>query len=1021
MKPRTVVRAVGLTLAILCWAAIGPAQVATVNYYGIVADQSGAVIPGATVTLTNEGTGGSTSKTTDMNGEFMFDFLRVGSYELRIEAEGFKSYQSRGIQLAAGQRVRQTFTLEVGAVTESVEVAGAAPLVNTVSAEQLETVGTTEVTELPLGRRNFTALLRLNTGITEADGAVRLNGLGKSGTIFTVDGTDATADPESRTTAMRGNFHYVNTMSIEAISEVQTVKGVVPAEYGMALAGNVNLISKSGTNEFHGSLFENFQAENLNARNPFLSRRVPETFNQFGGSLGGPVLKDRVFFFTTYEGYRESAFRQVSGNVPTEKLRKELVAAVPAYAIGLDRLPLPNEQHAPDADVGFFNSASKLRGSENHLVAKGDIRITDTSNLALTYTRGRPYRLTPRLHINNDREYQGTLERGTASYVMGGPTWTSETRFGYNNNDMERIDAFFLDGADSDIHPFGNRPPQLSSSLGFSTPAGELWGVYGDIWSLEHKYARHVGSHSLKLGGKFVHYGGMRTNPETPSYNYASRADLFANIPNTAQFTFGNGLYNGENWDLGFFAQDDWRVSRKLVLNLGIRWDFFRKMVAESTSPGDEFGFYNLDGLRDDQFNFGPMRDPGDPYESDGWVNLGPRIGFSYNPDGEGKTTIRGGFGVMFSSHIDGFLRQNVGSPTVPFRVRFSKIEAAQAGIRFPNTNDVAWDIVEKRAMETGTLNVFGVFNPQIQNPYSMNLYLGIQRALSSTLVLETAFVGNRGVKFPLHRVFNQQNRITGVRPNTSLGEGYYADNSQTSRYASWQTSLRKRYAKNLTAAVHYTWGKSLATENGDIGAYYQNQTDVRVQDFFNLRDEWGPSDGDITHFLSADAVYDLPAFSNLHPVARGIIGGWQVSGIFTSRTGEPLLITQGPGRNTSRPDYIGGEAVLSNYRDTLQYLNPAAFARVPYGAVSGRTIRAGNLGMNAVRAAGAWNLDFSFGKNFAITEGVKLQFRADSFNFFNHTRFGRGFSIDAENPRFGKFTSALPARVFQLNARLSF
>lgn len=1020
MKSLTVFNIAGLTLASLVCVAIGWGQVATANFYGIVTDQSGAVVPGATATLTNEGTGGLATKTTDMNGEFMFDFLRVATYTLRIEANGFKSYESRGIQLVAGQRVRQTFSLEVGAVTEAVEVAGVAPLVNTVSAEQTATVGTTEVTELPLGRRNFTALLRLNTGITEADGAVRLNGLGKSGTLFTVDGTDATADPESRTTAMRGNFHYVNTMSIEAVSEVQTVKGIVPAEYGMALAGNVNLISKSGTNEFHGTLFENFQAEDLNARNPFLSSKVPEVFNQFGGSLGGPVLKDRAFFFGAYEGYRESAFRQTSGNVPTQKLRDELIAAVPEYAVGLDRLPLPNEPHAPDADVGYYLTSGALKGSENHVVAKGDFRITDTSNLALTYTRGRPYRLTPRYHIDNDQWYQGILERGTASFVMGGSTWTSETRFGYNLNDLERIDGAFLLGADSDRHPFGNRPPQFCSSLGFCTPAGEIWATYGRIWSLEHKYAKHTGSHSLKFGGKFTHYGGMRTNPETPSYNYASKQDLLDNITNTAQFTFGNGVYNGVNWDLGFFAQDDWRISRKLVVNAGIRWDFFRKMIAKSTSEGDEFGFYNLDGLRDDKFNFGPMRDPENPYENDGWVNLGPRLGFAYNPDGDGKTTIRGGFGVMFSSMIDGFLRQNVGSPTVPFRVRFSKVEALNAGIVYPNTNDVAWDIVEKQAIETGTLNVFGVFNPNIQNPYSMNVYLGIQHALSSTLVLETAYVGNRGVKFPLHRVFNQQDRITGLRPNPNLGEGYYADNSQTSFYNSWQTSLRKRYATGLTFGIHYTWARALATENGDIGAYYQNQTDVRVQDFFNLRDEWGPSDGDISHFFSADAVYDLPAFSNLHPVARGIIGGWQISGIFTSRTGEPLLISQGTARNTSRPDYIGGDAVFSNYRETLQYLNPKAFANLPYGETSGKTIRPGNIGMNAVRAAGNWNVDFSFGKNFRITERVHFQIRADSFNFFNHTQFSRGMSIDSENPRFGKFTSALPSRAIQLNARLT-
>ena len=1011
-SPRT---AFAVIFVLICGASIALAQVTTATFYGIVTDGSGAAIPRATAVLTNVETNQSQSKTADDLGEFTFDYIRVGQYALTIEAPGFKKYSARGYDLQAGQSVRRTFVLEVGNVTESVSVTAQTPLVNAVSSEQLSTVSELEVSELPLSRRNFTGLLQLNTGVTQADGAMRLNGTGKSGTLYTVDGTPATADPESRTSSMRGNWNYINLLSVDAIQEVQVVKGVIPAEYGGALGGNVNVMTKSGTNAWHGGVFENFQAENLNARLQFLSNKPNSTFNQFGGSVGGPIVKNRLFIFGTYEGYREAAARLVSGNVPTLLFRNTVIAAVPAYKPAFDTLPLPNTPGDPTATTGFYQSAKTLRSHDNHAVVKGDYHVTNNSNLALTYTRGRPYQLNPRLDVDNNQVYEGVQERGTASFVTGGPSWTADSRFGYSLNDMQRVDNFFLQGI-PETEPFGGRSPQLSTGLGFSTSAGELWLVEGPIWTLEQKFSRYSGAHSLKFGGRFVHNGGGRTNPESPAVTYNTLADLLANTPSRIQITFGNGLYNGNNWELGFFAQDDWRVNRKLVLNLGLRYDFFSKMVAKSRVEGSEYGFYNLDGLLDSNFNFGPQRSPDDPYNSDGWVNLGPRFGFSYDPTGGGNTVVRGGISVMFSPFVGGMLKQAVGSRTVPFRSIFSKLEAEQAGLRFPVYADQARAYLEAKNQPA----IFSVFNPDIQNPYTVNVYLGVQRSLTSSLVLETAFVGNRGIKYPLHRVFNQVDRVSGVRPNLQLGEGYYVDNSQNTLYTSWQTSLRKRFAYGLTASANYTWGKGLATENGDIGGYYQGIADVRVQDFFNLRAERGPSDGDITHFFAADVVYDLPRLASSAAVVRQVLGGWQVSSIITAATGQPLLILQGGARETSRPDYIGGIPVNSNYRDTLQYLNTAAFAKIPISSASGRTIRPGNLGSGAVRGPGFWNADVSLGKNFHFTEQAKVQIRMDAFNFFNHTNLST-FSTDINNARFGTFTNTRGARVIQLNARFSF
>src|SRR5215813_11144690 len=367
----------------LLWASIlifaataSQAQVTTATFYGTVTDPSGALIPGATVTLSHQGTGITTTKTTDEAGSFVFDFLRVGSYALTIEVAGFKTYRSSGIELTAGQQIRQTFRLDVGAVSETVQVEASAPLVSTVTSEQRNTFEANTVKELPLGRRNFFNVLTVGTGVISSDDSVRLNGVGKNGSSYSVDGTEASGNPEGRYASTYSRINYVDIMSLEAIQEVHVIKGVIPAEYGDTVGGQVNLLTRSGTNEWHGSLFENFQSNSLAARNQFLTTKPRLTFNQFGGSAGGPIKRDRIFIFGVYEGYRERRPEVLRGNVPSQKLRDEMLRAVPAYKLVLDRLPLPNQPlNAPDVDVGFFLEAKTQQASDNHADIKGDIRI----------------------------------------------------------------------------------------------------------------------------------------------------------------------------------------------------------------------------------------------------------------------------------------------------------------------------------------------------------------------------------------------------------------------------------------------------------------------------------------------------------------------------------------------------------------------------------------------------------------------------------------------------------------------
>jgi hypothetical protein len=706
-----------------------------------------------------------------------------------------------------------------------------------------------------------------------------------------------------------------------------------------------------------------------------------------------------------------------------------MLRALPAYGLALVRMPLPNHTlTSVTADVGVYRDAKTQEHRDDHLDAKLDFLVKRSSRLSLSYSRGRPFFLLPAIAPNglSDRVWHNWQERGAISFITGGANWTSESRWGINTNNQNRLDEA-LNVRDpnrpGEEFPFGRRvggidyaPTQGGS---FSVARPELWRMEGVSWNLSQVFSRHAGRHTFKFGGNFLHQCCMRIKQASPTFRYTSKQDLLNNVPSQIEVTFGSNPFRGRTYEFGFFGQDDCRASRKLVLNLGLRYDFYSNMVARG-KDGLDAGFYNPDGLLDTQFHVGPTRNPNNPYENDGSLNFGPRLGFAYDLNGRGTTVIRGGFGVLFSSQILGAMWQAVGSKDVPFRARFSAADAKRLGLRWPMFNDDFRNIVSAQNRATGQVSVFSIFNPHLQNPYAMQYTLGFEGQVTSTLMLESAFVGLRGVKSLMHRWANQPDRLTGMRPNPRLLVDYYLDHSQLTDYASWQTSLRKRFSAGLTGSVHYTWGKSLSTAGGDIGTYYQGDADARTQEFLNPSADRGPSTGDLTHYFVTEWLYELPFLSSLqNPIARHALRGWQVSGIFTARTGEPLYFTQTSAIENSRPDFVGGPAINPNYRTTLQYLNPAAFAKVPISPTSKATVQPGTVGNGEFRAPGAWNVDLGLAKNFALSDRFKLQVRSDIFNALNHTNL-TGLRTNINDARFGQLTSTGGARVIQLNGRLS-
>lgn len=966
-------------------------QVTTATIYGTVLDASGAAVPSASVTATNTLTSATWSTQSNLAGEFTLTNLTVGSYTITVQAQGFKMARETELSLTAGQRLRASYALEIGATSESVTVTAETALLNASAAEQRASINTQQVEELPTARRDWTSLLRLDTGVTTAgEGGLTLNGLPPASFRMTVDGTDAEGDPELPSLSMYQNFNYIKAVSLEAIAEVSVAKGIASAEIANTMSGNVNLITRGGTNSFHGSLFENNQIEDLAARNQFLTSKAPIVLNQFGGSLGGPIVRNRLFFFGVYEGYRESAFRPISGNVPTESFRQQAEAAQPAYKPYFDLFPLPTTPAAPNAVTGFYQGAGSNVSRDNHVTARGDYHITDRLMLSARYTRGRPYRIQPRV-TSNSRVFSGLNEAGTMSFTYVRPTVSSETRFGYNQNDVNRLDLIY----DFNV-------PGITCCLGFSD-AGETLFKGGKTWSLEQVFSRTIGRHSIKTGGIFLQRRAGRENVETPAIQYANVADFLANRPSQAQVTWGVNPFLITNWQLGFFLQDDFRISRNFILNIGMRYDY----MAVPNERDDRF--FNRGG----PFGFGPLQPPDSPYEAD-FLNFSPRVGIAWTLDSSGATVLRAGAGVFSNPHtlFGGPVELVRNAIDEPNRYIFSSADIDRLGLKYPITNENTLQYARDPNAPWSNTSI----NTDFPNPYSLQWTFSIQRQLTNTLMLESTYVGTRGVKLNLVRDYNQVDRVTGIRPISGFAQIRYYDTSESSHYHAWQNQIRKQLSHDFTFSAFYTWSSNLSYNDADLLL-----PGTRPQDNNNLRAEKGPTPYDIRHRFTADFLYELPFYRMVSggAASRLLLDGWQFSGIFSANTGSPFTISQGSSIPGSRPDYVAGEPILDNYRDTLVYLNPAAFAQVPVIALSGATARPGTLGRNALRSPGGWNLDLALAKNLNFTERLRLQLRADMFNAFNHTVLG-GVSTNIQAGNFGRLTSA-GARVVQLNARFSF
>jgi hypothetical protein len=1000
------------------------------TFAGTVTDPTGAVLPGAEVQMINEGTAAVMTQITSETGEFLFGFLPAGVYTLKIIMPGFKGYESRSIPLGGAQNVRRTYILEVGSITDSVTVTGDAPLVNTISTEQRISVDTLEVKALPMMDRNITNILSVGSGLTRgrpttdgmAGSRFRLNGLGGSSMSVSANGSDANGASGSPNISGYGGYNKIDVMSSESVAEVQVLKGVMPAEYGSAMGGHLSLITKSGTNEMHGSLFYRYEGSLLSARQPFLAREQNSVWNQYGGALGGPIKKDRVFFFAAYEGYRQRTTIASTPTVPTPLFRNILLTSLPfpETKLVLDYYPLPNQPYAEGDLLARWIGAGERKNDDDHVDFKIDYMVGG-GTFSLSFTGSHPSQTKAQDQPLDPQVFTTSSQRAAATYVKGWGRWTSSTRAGYNRNWAERIDKFWYvrDPNKPETVPGWRRVKGISfPGLTGLRSENQTRGT-APSWQYEQQVAFFQGKHSLKFGALLSIPQGGRPGTDNGNASFQTLEDIQRNEMSAVSFGAGINPHIWRMTNFGFFVQDDWRTSRKLTLNLGLRYDRYGHYQVKPWHENLPASLPNFDGLLDAQrYIWGPLRPLDRPFDADP-LSLGPRFGFAYTLDDNGDFVMRGGFGVNFQGFDAQTYEVSTGrTPYIPNSRPYTRAEIAARGLKYPNVyNEDLAKLVE--AEGGGRPQIGNRWDPNSKPPYAMNYTLGFQRALTSTMMLETAYVGTRGVKFNMARTYNQLDRITGVRPNPDDQQGTYTDQSQQTNYNSWQTSLKQRLARGLSYSVNYTWGKALSYVGGDISPSFLGDTFGGIEDFNDVKIERTASGGDVTHQFVGNWVYNVPTpFAN-SAIARHILGGWGISGIYRAQTGEPLGVTQTGGR----PDLLDMKGAVNKNccsYGNLMYLNRAAFQELPVVRASNRTERRGHMANRALRAPGSWNLDISAGKSFSLAEGKSLEFKVDMLNAFNHVNYS-GISTNMSAITFGQAISADPARAIQAQLRIGF
>jgi hypothetical protein len=963
---------------------------------GTVRDQAGAVITGAKLTVRSLETNLTRSTVTDGEGRYTFPELRVGRYEVRAEQDKFKP-SARQLNLTIGETFALELTLEV-AVTATVEVTDAAPLVNTQTSELSYLVGENAIRELPLNGRNYTDLALLQPGVTSfplRDGGsvvahgsgISINGQDIRSNVYLLDGTlqnDFTNGP--------GGSAASTALGTESIREFRVEVNSYSAEFGRNYGGQINAISKSGSNVFHGSLYEFLRNDNMDARNFFDREPLgkPEfKRNQFGGTIGGPVVKDKTFFFFGYEALRERLGRTLNSAVPDANARQGIlptgtVTVSPVIRPYLDLYPLAN---GPSLGGGLATHFFRFNQRLDQHFAQGRVDHSFNTNhqIFARYTYDKADQFLPTDFPQFPRTFFSKNQFATIEHTWLISSQTVNTlRFGFSRTPIgQNVES----DIPSSIPPFVPGRQYLGSiDIGgvprFGTQSSGNLRLTQNVYSFAQNLVHTRGRHILKFGSLFERYQDNMVNPtfSLGIYNFADLSSFLRNAPR--QFV---GLTPDAQLDrswrftlFGFYAQDDYKVSRRLTLNLGLRYEF-------ATQPQDRRDIA-LVNFSDRQITQGPL------YKNPTYKNISPRLGFAYDVFGNGKTSLRGGYGWYFNTNNQQNLIVTVTNPPATPRV-------VVVNPTFPNPSFAA------------VSNAIRPIEWNLKNPSNHTFNLNLQHQLPGDFVVTLGYAGARGTHLLRNTDANTSvpTRLAdgtyffpnnAPRQNTAFGVIELKKSDGDSYYNAMIFEVRKRFSRGFDFQSSYTYGKTI--DNTQASTFFSDATNATVSalpETPGSNYNRGRADFDIRHNWVMNFNWEIPFAKNLKGAAGKVLDGWNLLGISQVRSGLPLTVfvaanrsqskwapSSGPGLGPDRPSFAPGytfeSAVTGNPN---AYFDPKAFLLQPSGTL-------GTLGRNTFTGPNLRTFDLALTKNFTwakLGENTRIQFRAESFNLFNRANFG--------------------------------
>ncbi len=1135
-------------LALVCMVLSMPAlaQKDTGSIVGTVIDQTGAIVANAKVTVSDVERGIHLQTTTNDSGQYVASPLRVGRYTVTVEHPGFKKAVSVPVDLDVQQRIAVDISLQVGQISESVEVTGAAPLLETETSELGQVVDNKRMANLPLNGRNFAQLALLTAGTAPSEPGARdeggfgfsANGARSLQNNFLLDGVDN----NSNLPDLLNETNYVIQPSVEALEEFKVQTNAYSAEFGRGNGAIINATIKSGTNSFHGSAYEFLRNEKLDAKNFFddpNSPIAPYKQNQFGFTLGGPIVHSRTFFFVDYEGLRIRQAQTLTSFVPTDAQRAgdfsdqldltqqtgtdcgghptfvgEIFDArnagngcgvafqydaggmplniIPQNKIDLLASAIAKLYPEPNVNGNGFNFLSNPVRSEtrNNFDVRIDQKYTDNDYGFFRFSYEDQPSLIPGPFDSTGGDgggfFSGVEDNAYRSFAT---SWThlfrnnltNEFRLGYNrvNSQRQQINA---DKTSEELLNFpGGFPgipnvpgngglPQLTfndiAQIGSPQflPSHEVQNTYG----LSENLSWVHGNHSFKFGTDIRSEEFTIFQPAAPRGTLDFGPGLTDNPDPNAQFTGGSGfasflvglsdagsINNLHNIDYhhqvyALYGQDDWRVTPKLTLNLGLRYELFTTIKERHNELGTfDLSTGTLIVPKGVTAQLTPMLAAIVPVQataSPGLIspdtnNFAPRIGLAYQASN--KLVVRAGYGIFYGGDEAGpysnpsmgfnppfFISKNFNQPCGTPSANPATVDCSLPGIPTLSSGFPANSLTDPEPPP-----LFFSLDPKLVTPYMQQWHLSTQYELPSNTVFEVTYAGSRGLKQYIYLNGNQA--APNPDPNLPFADrrplpqldgfvGWFRSAGR-SNYNSLQLRAEKRFSHGLTFLASYTWAHALdIASNADLGA--QNGGDFRY--FKDPQAEYGNSDFDIRHRFVFSYLYELPIghgkrlLGDASGVLNQIAGGWQVGGITSVSKGNwfTILDTNGVANSDGqqRPDLIGDPRATPCVPNT--FFNTCAFADPAAGSF-------GDVSRNSVQGPGYQIWDFSVFKNFTVTERTKLEFRAEFFNVFNHpnlqfVKSGPQNSINTTTfgtPSFGFLTAARDPRQIQLALKLSF